>query len=348
MPERDRPPFEEWLTERHRVLRDGLAQFVDLEAGLRAAVLHGEHSSVLSTLESHLDLLAGLAAILPPAAVTPEALRDATAAIMTADPAARVALRRHPVILAVILSDIIARAVMAADATPASRSLAQDLNHALAFARGFDLAPGQDLSLDIDLGLARARALAATRDQAVRLILARDLARDLANAIARFLGHDLDPGLGTDCGLDLGRALDLARSVAHDLDHGLAGGFEDNVTHVSDRRLGLDVALDLTRGFAYQIALVTGRALAIGHVEGLAAALLDGGLDDFTHADLTYVDLSGHDLADMRWSDWGTKWPPGTDVKALRKRSREVARGTGVYVITNPGDIGKSLHYVPA
>jgi len=41
-------------------------------------------------------------------------------------------------------------------------------------------------------------------------------------------------------------------------------------------------------------------------MEGLAAALLGGALDDFTRADLTHIDLSERDLTGMRWSDWGT------------------------------------------
>ncbi len=87
-----------------------------------------------------------------------------------------------------------------------------------------------------------------------------------------------------------------------------------------------------------------GRALGVQQVEGLAAALLEGALDDFTRADLAHTDLTGRDLTGVRWSDWGTRWPPGTDVNQLQARSREVAPGTGVYVIASPGDNDKALH----
>lgn len=83
-------------------------------------------------------------------------------------------------------------------------------------------------------------------------------------------------------------------------------------------------------------------------MEGLAAALLDGALDDFTNADLAHADLSGRDLTGVLWSERGTTWPPGTDVDALRARSRKVAHGTGVYVITSPGSIDETIRYAPA
>jgi hypothetical protein len=79
-------------------------------------------------------------------------------------------------------------------------------------------------------------------------------------------------------------------------------------------------------------------------LEGLAAALLDGALDDFTHADITHADLAGIDLTGVRWSASGTEWPPGTNVNALRARSREVA--PGIYVIERPGR-EKAHHHAP-
>ena len=76
--------------------------------------------------------------------------------------------------------------------------------------------------------------------------------------------------------------------------------------------------------------------------------MLDGALDDFTYDDLTDVDLTGRDLTGVRWSDNGTTWPPGTDIDALRARSRELGSNTGIYVIVRPGDTGKAIPvYVP-
>jgi hypothetical protein len=93
------------------------------------------------------------------------------------------------------------------------------------------------------------------------------------------------------------------------------------------------------------MALMMGDALGIRQTEELAAALLEGVLDDFTRADLAHADLTGRDLTGIRWSDWGTTWPPGTDTDALRAQSREVADGSGIYVITDPGHDDKVRHH---
>lgn len=79
---------------------------------------------------------------------------------------------------------------------------------------------------------------------------------------------------------------------------------------------------------------VAGR-LDIATAEGLAKALADGGLDDFTSADLTCASLADADLTGVRWSLTGTAWPPGTDIRALLVRSE--AHPGGVLVFTRRG-----------
>ena len=81
---------------------------------------------------------------------------------------------------------------------------------------------------------------------------------------------------------------------------------------------------------------------------GLAAALLEGVLDDFTRADLAHADLTGRNLTGIRWSDWGTTWPPGTDTGALRAQSQEVGDGNGIFVIIGPGHDDKARHHARA
>jgi hypothetical protein len=308
-------PLKDWLADRHRDLCESLSQFLAQDAGLRETImLHAEHADLLGALDSSLDTQVGLAAILsaPVAATsqTPPGLLSVAAAIEAADPAVRVALRRDPVILAVILSDLTVRALVVANETLTGRAL--DLGHALAC----DLALARDLvralNLDIDLG--------------------RDL--DLGRARAR----DLDLSGDLACGL----ALDLARGLARALDLAL------DLARADGRVLGLARALGVALDITDQAVMAVGRALGVQQVEGLATALLEGALDDFTNADLTRVDLSGRNLTGVRWSDWGTRWPPGTDVDWLQARSREVAPDTGIYVIGSRGDSDKSLRHAPA
>ena len=114
---------------------------------------------------------------------------------------------------------------------------------------------------------------------------------------------------------------------------------------VLDRSLSrtLDLAIERARALDRLCGQgVTGR-LGIAPAEGLAEAILDGVMDDFTSADLTYASLADPSLTDarltdsyligVRWSLSGTIWPPGTDVSALLARSQEVEPGSGVFVV---------------
>ena len=105
--------------------------------------------------------------------------------------------------------------------------------------------------------------------------------------------------------------------------------------------LGRASALDLARDLARRTAWRVGDVLGLRQVEGLAAALLEGALDDFTNADLARADVAGRNLTGIRWSDWGT------DTDELRARSREIAPGTGIYKVTRPGD-GRDRHHASA
>ncbi|MBO0820662.1 MAG: hypothetical protein J2P26_07405, partial [Nocardiopsaceae bacterium] len=125
-----------------------------------------------------------------------------------------------------------------------------------------------------------------------------------------------------------------ARAAARDLAHAHALNLARDLTFASDLKVARDAAL------------AAGRALGIQQVDGLAAALLDGVLDDFTDADLTAANLAETDLAGVRWSVSGTRWPSGTDVDALRARSREIAPDTGVFVVEAPGDGKENRHDV--
>jgi hypothetical protein len=336
-----------------------------------------------------------------------------TAAIAAADPAVRVTLRGTPVIVGVILSDLLVRALTIANAVPEpfardirpaqdvinqysdaldrarrlvrdlalTRNLdcARDLVHALdlardlVHARSLDHAPvralffGRDLVSVLGRDLASTLASALTHDREFVRDLARDLAhavdrtllpdRDLARelAYARVLNRDpdlasaFDPTHAFALDLDLTRALDhdrdLARALHHDhnlardlaiiLDRDQAGDLARRLIITLDQDRNLNLARDLARDLAHHVALVVSHSLGARHAEGLPTALMDGALDDFTRANLAHVALTDLDLTGARWSASDTRWPPGTDLNALRARSREVAPGTGIYVITS-------------
>jgi hypothetical protein len=326
---RDEEPLHPWFADRHRSLCHGLSQFLEPDAGLREATFHTGHVNLLADLGSHLDTRAGLAAVIAPlgSAIPPSPLTVA-AAIAAVDPAVRLALRRHPAILTVILSDYTAWALTIASGIPVEWNPYGDLDRARTALQDFGMAYNLDLDrlLDFDRGLTHDRH--------------RGLARGLADA--RELAQDLDFGRSrAACGRAVALVHELTRAnvLAADLAAARSRGLDND----SGTEADLAVSLDLARYVARQTALTVSRALGIGQAEGLAATLLDGALDDFIYDDLTNVDLTHRDLTGVRWSDNGTSWPPGTDVDELRARSRELGSDTGIYVIVRPDDTGKAL-----
>jgi len=311
----------DWPAARHRELLDGLGRHLDPEAGLRDMMLHAEHAGLTGTLGRHLDTQAGLAAILPPrpaASLATPGQAGTAAAIAAADPAARMTLRRDPVVLAAILSDLTVRALTIADKTnDHDPGLPRDLERACGLARRMREFGGFARDLD------RAVTRALERDHEVDRHHVSGLVSDLARAIYWALDTSFSP-----------TARDLARRLASYL-----------IQHDSVRR-DFDRHLVVARDLAQRTALMVGGALGLRQAEGLAAELLEGALDDFTHADLARADLAGRDLTGIRWSDQGTKWPPGTDIDELRARSREIA--LGIYEITRPGHDNKARHHTPA
>jgi hypothetical protein len=205
---------------------------------------------------------------------------------------------------------------------------------------------GLDLDLDLAPALTRARALDLALDLAPALTRARalDLALDLAAGLVRTL--DLRDGSlpsGFERGRGIFRALDLARDSnlthvrARDLVRGRvssrARARARNVTRAGASAEALAIARWAASGSATELS----EALGIEHPDGLAAALLDGALDDFTQADLSAVDLAHIDLAGVRWSVSGTRWPRGLDVEELIQQSEETEPGSDIYVIASPG-----------
>ncbi|MFD9631942.1 hypothetical protein [Streptomyces violascens] len=319
-------PHSDGVDPRLRALNDallaGLTTRLDVEAGLRDVLLHSQAADSTHTLKPLLDIEAGLAAILPAPAPPPQPSVPYPLSGDTPLPPPHVlsasellALRRDAVLTAVAKGIDGAR-----DLDPLLdrlRNVALNLDHALDHGEAHALDHARGLGFGLALDLARIygpdRDLDPLLEQA--LIVARDLDRalDRAHARALRLAHALD------------RA--QARAQARDLARGLARAID----------LAHRLASLLMQFVAVRISRALRRAVATEDVASLFAGSARSVLDDFTDADLSTADLSSADLIGIRWTR-ATRWPAPLDIGKLRRRSRETAPGSNVWVVVRGGN----------
>jgi hypothetical protein len=275
----------------------------------------------------------------------------AAGALRGVDAATRMGVRRHPVVQAAIVSGFVVRAVDIAAAVnrgrqgnldlplirTLARDLGQDLNRAREYARvrqlkpDVTISPGAALVLSPDQALGQARG----RHPLIRYFdAAVDLARELGEAVYSVLGSPLSLRFAFYRGDDLEMARELAEVLGSDLGR-VVDPFPFDDDHA--REQALDLARKRSRALDRVCAQNLAGRLGIARAEGLAEAVLEGAMDDFTNSDLTQASLADADLNGVHWSLSGTIWPPGTDVKALLARSEEVQPGSGVLVFTRRG-----------
>jgi hypothetical protein len=190
------------------------------------------------------------------------------------------------------------------------------------------------MSFNTSVGAARLPGHSSTCAARPALDRAQNIARSIDRNLALSLAKARIVGIAQDISDDLDRAEEIAR--ARDLALSLAG----NLARDLARDLGLDRDLVLARaqeiGLALDLAVDLVRSLnKLLDREGIGAVLAQGALDDFTEADLSRVDLAEVDLVGVRWSDQGTRWPPGEEER-MRHASRETEPGSGVWVV-EPG-----------
>jgi hypothetical protein len=286
--------------------------------------------------------------------------QDTAAGILrAADAGARLGVRGHPVVPAVILSDLAGRAVEIAAAVnhgryadldhPRIRALADDLGRDLAHTRRYALARHLQLGTAVARGALPALVPGQGREPVPPRSLVRgfsaavDLARELGEAIDGILASYLGRRLAISGDHDLEQARELAADATVCLGRAcvLAAGFLGRPAREQVLSTGRGVSRALGQALEHAQALdrvcaqgLAGR-LGIATARGLAKALADGALDDFTSADLTLARLADADLTGIRWSLTGTAWPSGTDIRALRARSQ--AQPGGVLVFTRRG-----------
>ena len=308
------------LADLHTGTADDLDAVLDIEAGLREALVAAQHTRTHRDLD--LDIEAGLHAIVPtrdttapPAAArnpdtthTVPAVYGAVAAwLMSLDSATRLAARTHPAITA------LARTLEITQAAANVQDLARDLR--LTRDRVLDRDRVNDLALDLDLAHAYDLANDLVRD--LRLDLDLTHTRDLVRDLARFLDVAHARALDWVYVRDLAHALDGVRVRIHDLDRAL-----DRISD-RDRDLAVDPAL------AVALDRDLDRACDRDHAPFLAGDL-DRACHDFTTADLRGVDLNLAVLTGVRWS-MATRWPSEEWQVQVLLNSTEL--GGGVYEI---------------
>ncbi|MGH3204718.1 MAG: hypothetical protein ACRDP5_22115 [Streptosporangiaceae bacterium] len=290
-----------------------------------------------------------------PAGSGPDAVAGA---LRAADALARMGVRRHPVVPAAILSGLAVQAVEIAAAVnrgrcgdldrPLIRALAGGLGRDLDRARRYAVARNLQLGTAVSRGRVPARVLRPARytpamSLAFNFHAALDLARELGEAIDAILGPYLDLRLTFSRDDDLEQARELADAVGGCLGRASALAAALGERPAREQVLGTGRVISRVLGQALEYARALDRVCAQGlagrlgitTAQGLAQAVADGGLDDFTSADLTCASLAGADLTGVRWSLTGTAWPAGTDIGALLARSQ--AQPGGVLVLRHRG-----------
>jgi len=323
--------LDRWLLEQHWALVGDVGATLDLEAGLRDALLPGRHARLVKDLGDVLDVQAGLAAIVPTTSVSAIAaetdlswatdLHELVRAVASSAPRTRLALRTIRTFAILVRAGALASALNRAldldvalahqddfdscRAVVMVRRLSDDLARSYsALGRGLDLGGDYDVTFVCGAAdalltvLARTPNLHAARERT--RALTRQLAIELAWDLSRARGHFTDAlyrVLARDC--------DLARDLAHALDR-----IQDFALVLGDARV---------RDLAEAVALA--RSLDLAEV----LAQLYTILNDFTGADLRDAELGGVPIEGLRWS-LTTQWPPDW-AEQIRRGSVEIFPG---------------------
>ncbi|WP_329348904.1 hypothetical protein OG226_12080 [Streptomyces sp. NBC_01261] len=328
------------LDQYGRNLAAHLEDVLDVEAGLREALLQVRHDAAVDRLGWVLDVEAGLRAVLPSFSPSSQPItrptnrgRSDSGIAWPVGASDRLSLRTNPHVVT------------------AYRALTRDI----AIARDHLT---RDHARDLDLDLVR--ALADDLDHAVGL--GADTERDRDGEFQRGLERvrSLNLAVSLDLERGTGRNRNHPHAIARDLDRVRAMLRVLHRIRVRGRRQGssLGLLLDRAHSRARDLELVLERvgshdrvltstlvnirvnevARAIGTVLDREAPALDRDsvhafINDFTTADLRAVDLDGLDLAGVRWSETGTQWPPALDVEELKSRSEETSPYSGIWVV---------------
>jgi hypothetical protein len=314
MTDRD-PALERWEAEQRAALAADLAAALDVDAGLREALLGRHHAAVAGDVAERLDVDGGLAAILPttgretavaydhpPSSLPrPEAPVSQVAEIVGARaPAERLVIRDDPRIegLGVVFAVVHAHA-LAEQLTVIDRSRVRTLSEVVERAHEMVLRLTRSNPAKGQVGLAAARPgmVAAGLIDVLRLLdgVAQDGEADIRRVRAR-LSYLIEA------------TSELAVAVR---------GWASPSYPVGAFPVSLDVFADVDLEEA---------AFAEDSEARSFDRELEAARNDFTTADLSRVDLAPVRLGRLRWSE-RTRWPSAAWRDLVRDRSVEVERG---------------------
>ncbi|WP_331767828.1 hypothetical protein [Embleya sp. NBC_00896] len=333
--------------DRHRyVLAVGLEQALDVEAGLREILLHSRHATLVENLADVLDVESGLAAIVPqeysvrtqswPDPVSSDPIRSARDTredqrallerfVWSVEPRQRLALRGRTQVTATLRDYELAFRI------------AKELEHAHRHAAGLVDYLADAARLDPRGEHVRARAREHHTLRGISRVH-HNVLNFASHVLARAWTPDEVRKYATRLTDSVGDALDCSERLldpkawpqpliptemwsqadSTNLMHALIAAMEC-AGHLAQR------FLSETR---HEIGLVLGRFPL-----GLNGPSLRALLHDFTTSDLRGVTLTEVDLAGVRWSGTGTRWPETIDIEDLKDRSQESPKESGIYVV---------------
>lgn len=288
---------DEWIFHALGELTKSLGTILDVEAGLRDALLTDRVRSLDTALEDVIDVDAGLAAILPvrpsreQAWDEPAPPRSATVQ-HHAQWLSRRSLRERLTARSRLPTTNLRLVLLLTQASRDAEVVADNVEF---------VGPSRDArQLANDLLRATENAKALVTDSHSIGLRPIDAERERA-AVSSALNDSLTQACGRARAIAEGNH-DNSRLTADALRN--AQAIADTLADARSNTRFLDRVDDLSRVVARAITLFSHRELAT------SLTALEGAINDFTNADLSRLDLRDLDLNGVRWSSKTTRWPP--------------------------------------
>ncbi|MEU8364899.1 hypothetical protein AB0C27_53690 [Nonomuraea sp. NPDC048882] len=312
----------------------GLDRILDVEAGLREAMLSSQHTTLTRDLDHVLDVEAGAREIVSTSSAAPGPHRldhAATDILQLVSACSRLILRNHP--------KVVAKRRQLRRTQGLIRSLEYELGAAVASTNHlFSLVDStEEVKWD-----SVASSLFELKESLEKIIIRfQDLIEELGDAAAAESASALNVLMGL---------LPVARVLYADSDKPWHAHQESHVDHRYAERLRkqqhrITAGLETARACAikHSSAAIDARVRAINEavrtvlgrfdLPSFTATSVEDFLDDFTTSDLRGLDLADVDLAGVHWSLSCTLWPSSIHIEDMKARSFELEDEPGTYVV---------------